>query len=236
MNITLSPRLNACCSFVPTGDRVADIGCDHGYLGIYLLKNHIASYVLAGDVNDGPLHSAISNAEKYGVSDRMSFFLSNGLESFNHNFDTAVCAGMGADTIVSILENAPWLKCTQYRLILQCQSKTHYLRKYLSDNGWRIAEESVVRDGRFLYTVMEVIFQPGYTLSPGQWYLPPALFKNPATELPEYYQQTVRRLQRAVEGQKEQADPIIVQALQELIALAENPHLNWLKENQNGNS
>ena len=230
MNITLSPRLNVCCGFVCPGDRVADIGCDHGYLGIYLLKNNIASFVYAGDINEGPLQSAVSNAEKYDVADKISFFLSDGLKNFPQDFDTAVCAGMGADTIVSILENATWLKNGQHRLILQCQSKTHYLRKYLSENGWRITEESVVRDGRFLYTVMEVIFQPGYTLTPGEWYFPPALLENPGKELPEFYQQTVFRLQRAVDGQKEQADPSMVQALQELIALAENPDLGWLKE------
>lgn len=230
MNISLSPRLKVCCGYVCPGDRVADIGCDHGYLGIYLLKNQIASYVLAGDVNEGPLQSAVNNAEKYEVADKISFYLSDGLKSFPRDFDTAVCAGMGADTIVSILENAPWLKCDQYRLILQCQSKTHYLRKYLSDNDWRITEESVVRDGRFLYTVMEVIYQPGYTLSPGEWYFPPALLENPAKELPEYYRQTIKRLQRVVDGQKNQADPIMVQALQELISLRENPYLGWLKE------
>lgn len=236
MNISLSPRLKVCCGLVCPGERVADIGCDHGYLSIYLLKNNIASFVYAADVNEGPLQSAVNNAKKYGVEDKISFYLSDGLKGLPHDFDTAVCAGMGADTIVSILENAPWLRKSQYRLILQCQSKTHHLRKYLSDNGWRITEESVIRDGRFLYTVMEVIFQPGYTLSPGEWYFPPALLENPAAELPQYYQQTLNRLQKAVNGQKDNAEPVLVQALQELIALGNDPNLEWLKENGNDHS
>ena len=230
MTSTLSPRLLTCCGFVCPGDRVADVGRDHGYLGIHLLQNHIASYVYAGDVNEGPLQSAVLNAEKYGLTDRISFYLSDGVRNLPRDFDTMVCAGMGADTMVSILEDAPWLKDSRYRLILQCQSKTHFLRKYLSENGWRIFEETVVRDGRFLYTVMEVIYQPGYTLTPGEWYFPPALLENPAKELPEYYQQTLFRLNRAVVGQKENADPIMVQALNELIKLAEIPELCWLNE------
>lgn len=228
MTSALSPRLLCCCGFVSPGDRVADVGCDHGYLGIHLLQQGLASYVYAGDVNEGPLQSAVSNAEKYGVSENISFFLSDGLKNMPRDFDTMVCAGMGADTMVSILEAAPWLKCKQYRLILQCQSKTHFLRQYLSQNGWRIFEETVIRDGRFLYTVMEVIYQPGYDLTPGELYFPPALLENPAPELPAYYRQVLTRLRRSAEGQKENADPALLQALEELENLP--AELSWLKE------
>lgn len=235
MNITLSPRLLACCGFVAPGDRVADVGCDHGYLSIYLLTKGIASTVIASDIRPMPLQSAIANAEKYGVQDKIQFFLSDGVQNIPREFDTLVCAGMGADTIVSILQEAPWLRHYRYRMILQCQSKTHSLRKYLSDNGWRITEETVVRDGRFLYTVMEVYFEPGHCLTPGEWYFPPALLENPAHELPAYYQQICFKLRRAVTGQKDNADPIMIRALQELEELSQVPELTWLKEEQNGN-
>lgn len=228
MMISLSPRLQACCGFVCRGDRVADVGCDHGYLGIHLLKSNIASFVYAGDVNEGPLQSAVSNAAKYGVEDKISFYLSDGVKNLPRDFDTMVCAGMGADTMVSILENAPWLQDAHYRLILQCQSKTHYLRKYLSDHGWRITEETVLRDGRFLYTVMEVVYQPGYTLTAGECYFPPALLENPAKDLPEYYQQVIFRLNRAITGQKDDADQTMVQALAELKELGNTPEFSWL--------
>ena len=186
MNIPLSPRLKCCCGFVAPGDRVADIGCDHGYLSIYLLKNGIASSVIASDINEQPLQSAVINAEKFGVRDKISFYLSDGVRNIPRDFDTLVCAGMGADTMVSILSSAPWLKDKQYRLIFQCQSKTPMLRAYLSDNGWRITEETVLRDGRFLYTVMEVCYQPDYPrLTIGETYFPPALLENPAKELPD---------------------------------------------------
>ncbi|MBQ7026431.1 MAG: SAM-dependent methyltransferase, partial [Peptococcaceae bacterium] len=124
MKIPLSSRLRACCDLIKKGERVADIGCDHGYLGIYLLKNGIASAVIASDINECPLQSAVRNSEKFGVRDKMTFCLSNGVENIPRDFDTLVCAGMGADTMISILSSAPWLKDGQYRLILQCQSKT----------------------------------------------------------------------------------------------------------------
>ena len=75
MRIPLSARLAACCNFIRPGDRVADIGCDHGYLGIYLLKNGIAASVIAADLREGPLQSAVKNSEKFGVRDKMTFYL-----------------------------------------------------------------------------------------------------------------------------------------------------------------
>jgi len=231
MSISLSPRLQVCCGFVAPGDRVADIGCDHGYLSIHLLQSGIASSVIAADINKQPLQSARRNAEKYGVQDRIRFYQSDGLHGIPRGFDTMVCAGMGADTMISILEAAPWLKNDQYRLILQCQSKTPMLRQYLSDQGWRITEEAVVRDGRFLYTVMEVCWQPAYPrLAPWECYFPPALLENPARELPAYYQNTVFRLRRAVTCQGEAADKQLLEVLQGLESLANQPELQWLKE------
>lgn len=234
MNIPLSKRLLVCAGFVHPGDRIADIGCDHGYLSIYLLKNKIAASAIAADINEMPLQSAMRNAEKFGIKDRMRFYLSDGARNIPRDFDALICAGMGADTIISILEGAPWLRDTAYRLILQCQSKTPYLRHYLSREGWRIREESVLRDGRFLYTVMEVLWQPDKPgLTVGQQYFPPALLKNPGKELPEYFNGVLFRLRRAINGQGENADAEMVQALEEL---TKDKSLEWLKEKKDDNS
>ncbi len=228
MHLPLSKRLQVCSGFVAPGDRVADIGCDHGYLGIYLLLNNVAASVIAADINEMPLQSAIRNAQKFGTKDRMQFFLSDGAKNISRDFDTLICAGMGADTMISILEGAPWLQSSQYRLILQCQSKTPALRQYLSEKGWRITDEKVLRDGRFLYTVMEAKWEPDYPkLTVGQWYFPPALLINPDPELPEYFDRLLFRLHRALNGQAEQADPNMLLALQEL---ENDESLGWLKE------
>ncbi len=232
MKLPLSPRLKACYSFVRAGDRVADIGCDHGYLGISLLLSGTASFVIASDINCQPLQSAVANANKYGVADRMSFHLSDGARNIPREFDTLVCAGMGADTMISILENAAWLRSDSYRLILQCQSKVHMLRKYLSQNGFSIRQEKVLRDGRFLYTVMEVLFQPAQLLSPGQCYFSPALLKNGDKETAQYYHRVVAKLHRAINGRGESADPFMVAALRELEA-TEKPQ--WLMEENDDN-
>lgn len=214
MQNPISKRLLACAEYVRQGDVVADIGCDHGYLGIHLLKSGIAKRIIAADINEGPLQAARNNAQKFGVDERMTFHLSDGVKLIPRDFDTMVCAGMGGDTMVSILEDAPWLTGGQYRLILQCQSKTPLLRRYLSENGWHIAQESVLKDGRFLYTVMEVLWNPDAPkLTAGQWYLSPALLTNAYPETAEYVFRILEGLRLAVEHRN---DPEKKQALDEL--------------------
>ena len=228
MKLPISSRLLACANFVGRGNRVADIGCDHGYLSIHLLTNGIASSCIASDINEGPLQSAMRNARKFGVHNKMQFFLSDGVRNIPRDFDDLVCAGMGADTMVHILESAPWLRDTKYRLILQCQSKTPMLRRYLSEKGWRIYEEAVLRDGKFLYTVMEAGWRPEFPkLTVGEWYFPPALLENPSAEVPAYYKWVTDGLRIATAHQD---DAEKKQALAELEALAEQRELTWLKE------
>ena len=226
MKLPISDRLLACAGRVPKGSCVADVGCDHGYLGIYLLSNGIASRVIASDVREQPLLSAVRNAGKYGVKDKMSFFLSDGVRNIPRDFDVLVCAGMGADTMVSILEAAPWLRSEGYTMILQCQSKTPMLREYLSANGWHIAAETVLRDGRFLYTVMEVRWQPDAPkLSPAETYFPPVMLRVPVPETAEYFHWVTNGLQLAADRQNDLEKQKILAGL---IALADQHP--WLKE------
>ncbi len=221
MDIKLSQRLLACAGFVNSGDRVADVGCDHGYLSIYLLQKNIASYVFASDINPEPLASAVRNGEKYGLSDRISFHLAPGVLGVPRDFDTMICAGMGADTIISILKESPWLESDRYRLVLQCQSKTPMLRKFLWENGWDILRERAVRDGRFVYTVMEACRGSFSPQDPGQYYFSPALASDPTEDAKAYLSRIIRGLQLSVAGKGEKAETIESEALSALRKLEE---------------
>ena len=200
MKLPLSNRLLACASFVRPGDRVADIGCDHGYLGLHLLQTGTAVGIIAADVNEGPLLSAVHNADKFGLRSKMRFYLSDGFRNVPRDFDCAVCAGMGADTMISILEAAPWLRSESYRLILQCQSKRPELRRYLSDHGFRICRETLARDGKFIYPVMEVTYGPAEPLTDAQCHLSPALLASRAELLPEFLERVIGGLETTVNG------------------------------------
>ena len=200
MKLPLSTRLLACAGFVNKGDRVADIGCDHGYLSIHLLTTGIARSCIASDVAKGPLQSAMDNARKFGVQENITFHLSDGVQNIPRDFDTLVCAGMGGDTMIHILESAPWLQNQQYRLILQCQSKRPELRKWLYDHGFAIRRETLAKDGKFCYPVMEIVYAPGEALSGAEFYITPALRASGSPLLPEFYDRVVGGIRTSVEG------------------------------------
>ena len=170
MKLPISPRLLACADLVPPCRRAADVGCDHGYLAIHLIQSGIVEQVIASDIHEAPLQSALHNAARYGVREKMSFFRSDGVRQIPHDFDCLICAGMGGDTMVSILSAAPWLRSEEYTLVLQCQSKTPLLRRYLSDTGWAIDRETILRDGKFLYTVIRALWNPAARNNPPELY------------------------------------------------------------------
>ena len=207
MKLPLSQRLLACCNYVNQGDRVADIGCDHGYLGIHLLKNGIASSVIAADINEQPLHSATVNARRFGLGNKMRFYLSDGARNIPRDFDVMVCAGMGADTMISILEAAPWLRDSQYRLVLQCQSRTPALRRYLWEQGWQIRRETLAKDGKFVYSVLEAVYAAGGEAAPWEYYISRQLLQDRNPLLKEYYSRILGGLRLSVEGLRRSGSP-----------------------------
>lgn len=201
MKLPISRRLLACAELVPKNARVADVGTDHGYLAIHLLQEQIASSVIACDLRAAPLESAKANAVKFGVRENITFRLADGLSKIRPGeADTVVCAGMGGDLIMMILQKAPWLKDEKYTLILQPQSAVPTLRAWLCSEGFEIREEKLLEEGGFFYTVMRLQFGKKSALTPGQQYLPPSLLADKSPLLAAYAERMEHLVQITVDG------------------------------------
>lgn len=152
----LTPRLQAIAGQIRAGARVADVGTDHGYLPVWLLLNGRIDWAVAADLREGPLNHARETARHYGTTERMSFRLCNGLAGIGpEEVDTVVIAGMGGETISSILSAAPWTKGGA-ALLLQPMTHLAELRLWLQENGYVILNEQIVREGKRLYSIWSV--------------------------------------------------------------------------------
>lgn len=162
--IELTPRLRAVAELVPVGARFADVGTDHARLPIYLLQRDIIACAIASDLRQGPLDRARQNAQHYGLTDRVSFRLCDGLDLLTPDeIDVIAIAGMGGDTIAAILTAAPWTRQADgLRLVLQPMSAIPELRCFLQKSGYRIVLEQICREGDTLYTV--ILAEPGEML------------------------------------------------------------------------
>jgi tRNA (adenine22-N1)-methyltransferase len=153
----LSKRLSKCAEFIPENTRLIDIGTDHGYLPIWLLKTGKIKSAVATDIRTGPLSEAIKNADKYAAD--IKFVLSDGFEKISYDsFDTAVIAGMGGELIADILEKKQENDMRNKIFILQPMTKSEKLRDFLYKNKYTIKREEAVKDKEHIYSVMNVEF------------------------------------------------------------------------------
>lgn len=143
---------------VSDGNRLVDVGCDHGFLSIYLVQKGKCPRALAMDVRKGPLAAAQSHVEEVALTDYIETRLSDGLKAYcKGEADTLVCAGMGGPLMEKILTDSYDKAKALKELILQPQSEIREFRVFLRKSGFRIvAEDAVIDEGKY-YFVMKVV-------------------------------------------------------------------------------
>lgn len=196
--LQLQPRLQLLADMVPEGSRLADVGTDHGYIPVWLLKRGRIAAAIASDIGAEPLQHARQTAAEYAVTD-IDFRLCPGLDAIApEEADTIVIAGMGGETIQMILEAAPWTAKGEHLLLLQPMTKVEYLRKWMVDNGYCFTEERLVFDKNYRYPVFAVRggAQPPLTLT--QQYGGVLLDGDPLYA--DYLDERIGKLQKAIDG------------------------------------
>lgn len=162
----LSKRLNWIIEKLDKIDVIMDVGTDHGYIPIYLVKNNIASKVIASDINRDPLKKAEINAALDGVADKIDLRLGAGLVPLkNKEANAVIIAGMGGNLIRDILENdLDKVKNLEY-LILQPAQNPEVLRKYLYNSDYEIIDEDICLDEGKYYEIFKVKYKKGDYIS-----------------------------------------------------------------------
>ena len=154
----MSRRMQKLASLVTEGNRLADVGTDHGYIPIALVQAGKIPSAIAMDVNRGPLARAEAHIREAGLATYIETRLSDGLRELGaEDADTVLIAGMGGMLILRILtEGIPHLSGVE-ELILQPQSDVYRVRDWLQKHGYRVeTEELVEEDGKY-YPMMRAV-------------------------------------------------------------------------------
>ncbi|VBB06067.1 s-adenosyl-l-methionine-dependent methyltransferase [Lucifera butyrica] len=153
--LKISERLMAIASFVPPGAAVADIGTDHAYLPVYLIQQKIAPRLVAGDLHTGPFRAAQNIVKQHSLTDRISLRQGDGFTIISpYEVDVAVIAGMGGSTMLHILTARPEVVASLSHLILQPMIGAGEVRQWLAANGWKLTQETLVKEDGRLYEIL----------------------------------------------------------------------------------
>ncbi|SFE29283.1 tRNA (adenine(22)-N(1))-methyltransferase [Alteribacillus iranensis] len=157
----LSKRLKRIAEEVPAASRLADIGTDHGYLPMYLMKQGKINWALASDVNAGPLESAKKNIKSENLEDYIETRLGHGLSVIDEadHIDTIVIAGMGGSLICEILNSGKEQLENVEQLILQPNIHASVIRRWMIDHKWELVQEHILEEDERIYEIL--VAKPG---------------------------------------------------------------------------
>ena len=189
--ILLSKRMQMVSDLVTRGGVLADIGCDHGFVSIYLIEKGICPKVIAMDVNEGPLLRAREHIEERGLTEYIDIRLSDGMEKLQmQEADSILIAGMGGRLVIKILSDYMDKAKALKEVILQPQSELHLVRRFLSEQGFHIVKEDMTEENGKYYPAIKAVWKEGKTvmLQEKEEWFGPCLLKDKNAVLLEYLQ------------------------------------------------
>jgi tRNA (adenine22-N1)-methyltransferase len=203
MDITLSERLDMVAGLVHSCDYLADIGTDHAYLPIYLVKKGIVRHAVAADISKGSCDKALKNISAYNLEDSIEVRCGNGLEVMaqSEQPDVIVIAGMGGMLAVSVLKSHP-CGSNAPRLILQVQRDIDTVRRHLHATGYKIEAEQILKENDKVYVAIAAVkgTEPEYTET--EYYFGKLLLaqKNPVLkEYMEHEQNKIKNVLKSID-------------------------------------
>lgn len=205
MNYTLTPRLNNIVSHVK-GNTAADVGTDHAYVPIELIRRNICSRVIASDVKSGPVDIAAENVKIYNLQDKIEVRMGSGLSVLSPGeTDDIIIAGMGGELIADIIK-ADYETAQKSRLILQPMNSQYELRHYLIENGFKILCEDISVEGFKVYNLIVAEAGKGIPFEcDGYYHLPPYLREHKYFK--QLYDKKMREFNKVIAGLQASASP-----------------------------
>lgn len=149
----INDRLKKISEMTLDNSYILDIGCDHGLLDIYLVKNKKNVKVIASDILKTAINGAKENIKKYKVKN-IELVVSDGLDAYKDGVDSIIISGMGGKTIISILNKNKKILKNINNIIVSPNNYQDEVRKYLNSNNFYIDDEELVESNKYIYQII----------------------------------------------------------------------------------
>ena len=195
-------RITGIGQMIKKGMVVADIGCDHAFLPVYLVENNISDKVYAADIASGPLEAAKKNIISHGLEDKITVIQSDGFENIPDDASVAVIAGMGFHTVEKILNDASDKLSNFKQIIIAVNRNVKEMREYISDHHYTIQNEEIIFDRGFVYFVIDMNTDEHEEYNELQKQCGPILLEKKEEDYKEYIDYRLTQLDEYIEKAK----------------------------------
>ena len=220
-------RLERVATHVPAGARLADIGSDHAYLPVALMRRGLIAAAVAGEVATTPFHAARRTVDDNGLAQHITVRLADGLAAIEvaDEISAISLCGMGGETIRGILDCGKAHLNGGERLILQPNGGEQPLRQWLMENDYQILHEELLRENRFYYEIIVAERAEAVTYSAEQLYFGPLQMQARSPDFLAKWQRMLRQKRKTLASLEQARQAVPTQKVQEIVQ-----QVTWIEQ------
>lgn len=194
----INDRLKTIGDLVSANSFCLDVGCDHAFLDIYLVKKNIGIKAIAADVLEGPLEQAKQNIKREGLDEEIETRLGDGLDTYSSEVDTVIISGMGGRNMIGIFKKNMHVLKEIETIILSPNNYQVDVKKFLCKNGFIIDDEIMVKDKKFIYQIIKFV-KGKRKYSKKEYFFGPVFLKKKDKLFKEYYARELKSREILIE-------------------------------------
>ena len=186
----INERLKKIGDLVEANSFCLDVGCDHAFLDIYLVKRNQNIKAVASDIAEGPLAQAKQNIKRERLEKEIETRLGDGLSTYTDDIDTIIISGMGGRNMIGIMKASPNVLKKVKTIILSPNNYQEDVKRYCCKNGFYIEKEEFVKEKKFIYQI--IIFKKGKKhYSKKEYFFGPIFLEKKGPLFQEYFKREI---------------------------------------------
>lgn len=187
----INERLKRIGDLVDANSFCLDVGCDHAFLDIYLVKKNCGIRAIASDIGEGPVMIAKENIKKERLDDQIEVRLGNGLDTYSSGIDTVIISGMGGRNMIGIFKrNLAVLRKIQ-TILISPNNYQEEIKRFLCKNGFYIEQEQFVKDKKIIYQIIK-LRRGRCRYNRREYFFGPVFLHHKTAMFYEYYQRELK--------------------------------------------